>query len=118
LTLSAVYSITADNDYLYAGADSMVRRRSILEIITGIDKVNPETIVKVYPNPFNDELAIITNGNKENEIKLFDITGRKILHRSFINSVSMKTAELEKGIYFYQVSEGGKIISSGKVINE
>lgn len=116
---NTVYSLAADNVYLYAGTDSMVWRRPLTEIITEINGNElPKTGVSVFPNPVTNELNVVTKEGDEAEIILYDITSRKLLHQFFIGAVSLNTADLEKGIYFYEVVEAGRIIRSGKVVRE
>jgi hypothetical protein len=66
----------------------------------------------IYPNPFTDQLTFDNTENEKSTVSLFDFSGEQILQQSFINSTTIKTEGLSKGIYFYQL-----IDSTGKVIN-
>jgi len=72
----------------------------------------------ISPNPFTSEFNIKSNGNELLEITLYDITSRKLLHQKFMNSVSLNTKQLAKGIYLYEVRNKNEVIKKGKVVKE
>jgi hypothetical protein len=87
-------------------------------IITGTNVSDENSSATIYPNPVTDKLNITLTTNESSQIILYDIASRKLLQQSFINSVSLNTTQLEKGIYFYEVRSGNKIIRNGKVVKE
>jgi len=64
----------------------------------------------LYPNPCNDYLEIFINDAKKNNyfLSVFDITGKIVLSENLFLSekFNIKTDQLEKGIYFIQISDG------------
>jgi hypothetical protein len=74
--------------------------------------------VRFSPNPFSNELNISTNNNAPSQIILYDITSRKLLQQTFINSASLNTSHLSKGIYIYTVTNNKGVIRKGKVVKE
>jgi hypothetical protein len=83
--------------------------------ITQLNKVNTTTL---FPNPFNDKLNVLMNEKNEAEIILYDMHSRKILQHRFINSLSLCTGQLAKGVYIYEVRNKNGIIQNGKVVKE
>jgi hypothetical protein len=71
---------------------------------------NPE--IKCYPNPFNDELNIYFNKEKESVLtfEIFDLTGRQVykgnpeVFPKGSNHLNIKTANLSTGVYDLCVS--------------
>jgi hypothetical protein len=73
----------------------------------------------VYPNPFNNEININFSGSTSiTEVLFYDLTSRVILQQSFLNTVSINTEQLAKGIYFYELRNKNVDIKKGKVLKE
>jgi len=71
-----------------------------------------ETLVdlKIYPNPVEDILSIMTFGELTDKIAtVFDINGKKALNQK-LTSNTLKVSYLESGIYFLRLESNGKII--------
>ena len=74
--------------------------------------------VEVYPNPFSELINMKINNNQFSEILLYDILSRQLLQRTFINSVSINTEQLAKGIYLYEVRNKNGVIKKGKIVKD
>jgi hypothetical protein len=74
--------------------------------------------VDVFPNPFTNRFTVSTNTNEESEIILFDVTSRELLRRSFVNSATINTEQLSRGIYFYEIKDKDGVVARGKVIKQ
>jgi hypothetical protein len=74
--------------------------------------------VILYPNPASEHLNIKTGIEGQSEVNIYDITHRKILYRTFINSIVFNIKEFETGIYFVEVKNNQSIIFKGKLIKE
>lgn len=83
---------------------------------TGISASSNDDEISFYPNPFCDNLNIEVKINRQTEIILYDISARKLLKQEFINSVSLNTKELAKGIYIYEVRNKNGVYKKGKVV--
>lgn len=70
----------------------------------------------IYPNPFVDEISIISD-NLISQIEIIDISGKRIINE-FVSSkkVILNTDKLEKGSYFVLVSYSNGSINSQKLI--
>jgi len=77
--------------------------------------------IKVYPNPFSNELFITLNENISNEyvsIELWDSQGRQVFFQQAdlnLRFIRVDTDQLISGVYIYRIRQGEKIVS-GKVI--
>lgn len=70
--------------------------------------------IKVYPNPTKNYLHF-ENTNNAKKIEVFDLNG-KLIHST--NKTSIRTSQLNKGMYLYSVQlNNGKVVS-GKFIKE
>jgi hypothetical protein len=87
-------------------------------IISAIKNILADNYLNIYPNPLFDKLNVTLNNNEPSEIILYDIASRKLLQRKFINSVSLNTEQLAKGIYLYEVRNKNGVIKKGKVVKE
>ena len=88
---------------------------NIVDITTGATSLERESVVQVYPNPFQDVLHIEIRhlyGLKDCGVTLLDATG-KVVQQSRITSSANGYAQLElttqglnPGLYFVQVTHG------------
>jgi len=74
--------------------------------------------IVLFPNPFNDNINLINSNERQAEIILYDIASRKILQQNFINSISINTEQLAKGIYIYEVRNKNGVMKKGKVVKD
>lgn len=115
LDLSYVYDMEIVNDKLflnmyhhYAGKEVFVTDIKNFNLTTLSTNDNIQSIkndkILVYPNPFNNDLAIKANKAEWiKEIKLYDLTGKLILIKEVNkDEVKISTDFLKKGIYFLQ----------------
>ena len=70
----------------------------------------------VFPNPFGNEIEIISVKNESTEIKIFDVSGRLIIDNKFINSNIINTEVLPKGVYFYHLETEKGYYKKGKLV--
>lgn len=92
----------------------------------GIDAYGDEKDVSVYPNPATDYFNIeFLNVNSDNNFRvdLYDFSGKRIkiktIQKYFSGNstrIELKTSELNKGIYFYQVSDKKQMLHQGKIV--
>ncbi|MFH1004519.1 MAG: T9SS type A sorting domain-containing protein [Bacteroidota bacterium] len=71
--------------------------------------------VLVYPNPFSNSLNLqlpVYNC----QIKIFDTFGNIVFEKTFTSKQESLKLNLPSGMYFYQVKDDKKFISSGKLI--
>ncbi len=73
--------------------------------------------ILIYPNPANDKIIIKANSKVNNEIFIYDATG-KVIYQNKINSgATINTSEWNRGIYFIKLNnEEGT--SNSKIILE
>jgi len=72
--------------------------------ITGLDEI-AEIAVKVYPNPFSNNVSIRSSATI-NQVDLFDVAGTlmKTISAMESNTVELNTEELSSGIYFVKMN--------------
>lgn len=118
------FGLTSNDEMMVAGFQFTIGA-PIANTNTGYTRINSETSVSVYPNPFNSKTTIeIKRDNPLNENALFilsDLFGREVNVRSLTsNNMSRFVLEkgvLEAGVYIYKVtSESGNILGVGKIM--
>jgi hypothetical protein len=72
----------------------------------------------IFPTLFSNQLNISLNSNELSEIILYDVSSRRYLRNEFINSASINTEQLAKGIYIYEVRNEKGVIKKGKIVKE
>lgn len=104
-TSPGIYTVTlfASNHQCTAQASYEVR---VVDGVTGINDVNVHGI-KVFPNPANERITILSNGAVS--IEIADLTG-KIVRRASTNNdkVSLiETSSLANGVYLVTLTQDG-----------
>ncbi|MFL5764038.1 MAG: PKD domain-containing protein [Bacteroidia bacterium] len=81
----------------------------------GINNLQNASPISVYPNPSTGIVNI--SGLKEgNDIEVFDMTGRSIYKGKAGNKTEqLNITDLARGIYFFKVTDGVKLLKSGKI---
>ena len=98
------------------------------EISNGVEKINVTvlpsnfSLIQNYPNPFNNETTIKYEIPLTSDIliKIYDIVGREIFTKSFLNQEpgvkyfnwegqDSKNELVSSGVYFFQISDGENI---------
>lgn len=75
----------------------------------GVEDVNNKNEVKVYPNPFIDDVTItIPQINSSTSISIFDVSGKELYHNNKINTLTTKLdlSSFSSGIYFVRSNNG------------
>ena len=113
----------------YFKADSILNvltDRTICSPYTGVDKIDigySNDLVKIYPNPVNDNLTIeIDNSIESEDIKLmlYNISGQLIIQKTLTSSRltnNLSTGKLPKGVYLLNIIFDNTFLSK-KIIKQ
>jgi endonuclease I len=83
---------------------------------TGISEV--KSLILIRPNPANDRIFIDCSSETMNEITLYDITGKQMLHKNIQGkSVQVNISMLPEGIYVAEFRSGDQIIRQRFVVS-
>jgi hypothetical protein len=82
-----------------------------LTVVTGIPSISDETIFRVYPNPFEEEVWVeLSEGANQgtSSVFLYDAAGRKATVSVFIEGARIRlyAPALPDGVYILEVSDG------------
>lgn len=73
---------------------------------------NPDfTYVNIFPNPFENEIQMVTDSNQQEKIaiKIFDLTGKLLLSKDNLSTVeTLDLSHLYRGSYFVKTTKGNK----------
>lgn len=85
-----------------------------INIATGLENMEGDGKISIYPNPVNDNLIInlgtLKTTNEEVRIRIIDNNGRIITDRIITDIESeyiIDVSRLEKGVYFLEISSAG-----------
>ncbi|MBO6117744.1 MAG: leucine-rich repeat domain-containing protein [Bacteroidales bacterium] len=82
------------------GCDSIVTL--ILQVTAGIDKIQAERIISIYPNPAHDRVTIHADG----DIKIIDNKGQVVREIKNIKGVKdINVSNFEAGVYYINVGK-------------
>ncbi len=97
-----------------AGADALT---------TSLEEIKRREMIKVYPNPFVDQIIFEAKieGNRPNlQIKITDNIGR-LIHKQIMTTDELKiNIQAENALYFYEIYDLDKmeLLESGKLLNK
>ena len=83
--------------------------------LLAVSEVSTPNQLKIYPNPFKDELHIQSN-NEIKMIEIYNLVGQKLIRS--INQKSISTTQLKSGIYLIKVTDNKGITFTEKVIKK
>jgi hypothetical protein len=116
-TQSTVVTYT-DNVLPYPGAYVYIDDVSLVPCIyTGLED-QQESQSGIYPNPLKDILNVELNDHEVAEVCVYDIAGQVVIRREFSHRTELRTASLEKGMYFYNITRHGAMLKQGKLMKE
>lgn len=72
--------------------------------------------ILVYPNPFDNEIAIDSKLSQPLELKIYDTFSRLIFRRWFTGAMRFDTSMMASGIYFYHLTDSDLVTKKGKLI--
>ena len=86
-------------------------------ITSNIEIATRKGEVQIYPNPTSDAFGIYFSDVQSVDIQLFNAAGQIVLNQSDTSSgEQMEVGHLPKGLYFYRLSNKGKVVDVGKLI--
>ena len=87
--------------------------------VTSLPEHKHELDIRVYPNPFSDEVYLVIPGTiSYTDIQLYDINGKMILSETVTGTNhTIRTTELKNGIYFLNI-QNAKGVATKKLIKQ
>jgi hypothetical protein len=90
-------------------AGGMAYFEGIPEIPVSIGQVHETADLHCYPNPTSAIIHVETQHERNTQVQLFDITGRKIMEDKFNgHHIQLNISHLSPSIYLLKVSDAGK----------
>ena len=113
---SYYYDMT-DNTWYYTTSTPMVRMN--FDPSVGVNEVEDNLGLRVFPNPANEVINISLNKEVSATLTLLDISG-KVVKTQALNgiSTSINTASLNSGVYFVTINDGTSVSTQKVVIKK
>ncbi len=115
------YDVTAKSA---SGCISAKTSVTLDECVLGVSLFSEanENQVLVYPNPFINSINIQLADDLEISncfLKLYDVSGNELINKNIRNhSTTLETSKLRSGVYYFNVTNNGQSIQSGKLISK
>ena len=88
------------------GCDSTITLNLTITTCTGVANIKT-SLIRIYPNPVNNEFVIENKGNTENIVfEIFNSIGQVILRGSFTDKVTVNSSSFASGIYLIKLENG------------
>lgn len=101
------YGICVDSIGAIFIADANNQRvRRVYNTTVGVNNVDPNSGLNIYPNPFNNNITV-AGLHKNDVVCLYDLMGRPVMPKTTIDTEGAKTFEIgdiAQGIYLLQVN--------------
>jgi hypothetical protein len=76
-------------------------------VVSGIGELKKDKAIKVYPNPFTNELIIEIEGNNEKQdFEILNTIGQVVFKGSIIDKTTLRTGNFVPGIYLIKLKNG------------
>ena len=113
---SYYYDMT-DNTWYYTTSTPMVRMN--FDPSVGVNEVEDNLGLRVFPNPANEVINISLNKEVSATLSLLDVSG-KVVRTQTLNgiSTSINTASLNSGVYFVTINDGTSVSTQKVVIKK
>lgn len=83
----------------------------------GISEILQQTILKVYPNPADDLIRLVVNGNGEKmELSLYDTTGKIVIEKTLRDGDAIDVSVIPSGLYYVKVLYNGSVVTNKLII--
>ena len=90
-----------------------------IESALSLDDKSFENEITSFPNPFTNTLSFkLNNIDDVSELRIFDLAGREIIKKEFINELTLETFDFNPGLYFYTITNQNRILKKGKIIKK
>ena len=90
-----------------------------IESALSLDDRSFENEIVSFPNPFTNTLTFkLNNINDVSELIIFDLAGREIIKKEFINELTLETFDFNSGLYFYTITNQSRILKKGKILKK
>ncbi|WP_254560424.1 M64 family metallopeptidase [Dyadobacter diqingensis] len=107
------YTVTTKNK---AGCMASASTQVFVDPLPVVDN-DLHSSVQVFPNPTKGSIFVKVKPAGSSDFILYDVAGREILRKTFIQTTEISLNKLESGIYVYSLSNG-KNETSGKLLLE
>ncbi|MDD3876613.1 MAG: T9SS type A sorting domain-containing protein [Bacteroidales bacterium] len=85
------------------------------DLMTGVNNLNNNDLLNVFPNPSSGDFHI-ENSGAINDIKIFNVLGKCVYNNEQVNEELINITGFEKGIYFVQFTKFDNSSSTVKLI--
>ena len=95
----------------------MITSTNVEEInVAGIDNIDIELQVSVYPNPTSDVATVAWNNEAVNTIQILNANGQVVQSAIVDMQLSYKVEDLNAGMYFINLSDGFNCLNVQKLV--
>ena len=102
----------------FACGDTAVWVDTVFATAVGISELQNST-VRMYPNPAQNQITLKGLGVKQSKISISNVVGQRLVSvTTNYTKTAIEVTQLPQGVYFVEVSQGGKIVHQQTLIIE
>ncbi len=115
-SVGAVYEVTGPAHYAFSERKIEPRMSSDVLVTTGINSVNSNGSVKLYPNPSNGNVTVL-NVIANDVVNVFDVSGKLVFTEKASVNGNFSFEMADNGVYFVQLVTKQGIRTAKLIIN-
>jgi len=104
ILVKSSYGTTAANGGAVANSTIWVDELQLIYPVS-TEEIKEEQL-SIYPNPFSQEIRLQLPSGQQALVRIYAVSGAKVLEESISGSQSISTGHLERGIYLIEVTRG------------
>jgi len=118
--LRSIFFVNSNTGYIAGCGGTILNTTDGGGFGVGIEQNIQSNSIEIYPNPANSRVTFSSNSNLpgENNISIFNSTGRQLLSKKFRNQnkIEMDVSQLTKGIYLVKMQTNAGVEARKLVI--
>jgi len=88
----------------------------LLEQPLGINQLNADNKINIYPNPAQNNFTIETSTNQKQTVSVFDVNGNLILSQIITGTTNIDAGNLISGVYNINITNNAGVVNKRLVI--
>ena len=110
-----------DSTFLWKTPNTMVEIVVIDETTVGVQELEPNLTLNLFPNPFSTSSTLRLSTTIQNgKLSIYDVLGKEVKQIKNLNGkeIIIQKENLKTGMYFFRIEDKNGIVGNGKMVIE
>jgi hypothetical protein len=108
-----------DSTFLWKTPNTMVEIVVIDETTVGVQELEPNLTLNLFPNPFSSSSTLRLSTSIQNgKLSIYDVLGKEVKQIKNLNGkeIIIQKENLKTGIYFFRIEDENGFVGNGKMV--